>query len=79
MEEVGEEAVQYFFHLLEKDPKNWHKPVKGILSLVKFYSNEVVNLSCKRALHFQASSYRMVKSICENGSYKLPLENGGVR
>ena len=79
MEEVGEEAVQYFFHLLEKDPKSWHKPVKGILSLVKFYSNEVVNLSCKRALHFQASSYRMVKSICENGSYKLPLENGGVR
>jgi hypothetical protein len=37
-------------------------------------SKEVVNLSCKRGIAFGVQQYQVIKNICSNGSYNLPLE-----
>lgn len=79
MEAIGPGAKEYFFHLLETCPRNWNRPVQGILSLKKSYPKKVIDLSCQRALHFEATGYRVIRNICENGSYQLPLEKEGKR
>lgn len=79
MESIGDKAEKYFFHLVDTYPKNWNRPVQGILSLEKEYSKEVINRSCERALHFEATGYRVIKNICASGSYQLPLEKEGKR
>ena len=79
MKKIGYDAERYFLYLLEKFPKNWNRPVQGILSLTKEYSNEVINRSCERALHFDAGGYRVIKNICKNGCYQMPLEKEGKR
>lgn len=81
MSEIGPYAEQLFFAIKEKNPRDWYRSIQGILSLVKSYPKEVVELSCKRALVYGALSYRVIKNICYNGSYKLPVEfnnNGGI-
>lgn len=48
--------------------------IQGILSLRKNFPPEVIELSCKRAIAYDACKYSTIKNICQNGSYKLPLE-----
>ena len=36
-------------------------------------SDEVIDLACKRALHFGICSYSMTKKMIENNSHNLPL------
>ncbi len=74
MAEIGEFAEHFFLFLIRQNPNCWGRVIKGILSLVKNYSNEVINLACKRAIAYDVHTYKMVKSICETGSYKLPVE-----
>ena len=74
MSEIGPYAEQLFFAAIERHPRDWNKIIQGILSLVKSYPKEVVELSCKRALAYGALSYRIIKNTCYNGSYKLPVE-----
>ena len=74
MAEVGSFAEQLFFLIVQKRPKDWTRPISGILSLTKIYSKEVVNLSCKRGVAFGVQQYQVIKNICGNGSYTLPLE-----
>jgi hypothetical protein len=74
MAAIGQYAEQLFFSLLENKKQGWTRPVQGILSLTKKYSSEIINLSCQRALAFGAYEYQMIKNICQNGSYHLPLE-----
>ena len=74
MAEVGNFAEQLFFLIVQKRPKDWTRPISGILSLTKSYSKEVVNLSCKRGVAFGVQQYQVIKNICGNGSYTLPLE-----
>ena len=71
---VGPYAEQLFFAIVENQPKDWGQSVRGILSLLKKYPGDVVNLACKRALVFNVYKYQTVKNICENGAYKLPAE-----
>lgn len=71
---VGTYVEQMFFFILKQQKNCWQRPVSGILSLSQKHSSEVVNLACKRALSYQVSSYQTIKNICENGSYKLPIE-----
>jgi len=71
---IGEDTGQLFLLIIKKHPNEWNKITQGILSLVKIYSEEIVNLACKRALAFQICRYRIIKNICENGSYNLPLD-----
>lgn len=74
MAQIGEYAEQVFFRIIDERPNDWSRPVQGILSLIKRYPKEVVNLSCKRALAFGAYQYQTIKNICFNGSYVLPVE-----
>ena len=74
MSEVGSHAEQLFFAIAEKQPKDWGRPIYGILSLLKHYPKDIVNSACKRALAFKVYKYQTVKNICANGSYILPLE-----
>lgn len=73
MSKVGPFAEQLFLVMCENN-NYWLRAAQGILSLTKRYSAEVVNLACKRALAYQAYYYRVVKSICEKGTYNLPVE-----
>ncbi|MFH1645899.1 MAG: IS21 family transposase [Candidatus Omnitrophota bacterium] len=74
MAQIGEFAEQIFFLLVERCPRDWSRPVQGILSLTKSYASEVINLSCKRALSYGVHQYQIIKNICSNGSYALPVE-----
>ena len=74
MESIGTYAGKYFNVVLGKNPKTWNRSIQGILSLTKTYPKEVVDRACQRALYYEATGYRVIKNICENGSYHLPLE-----
>jgi transposase len=74
MAEVGPYAEQLFFLAVQNHPREWARTVQGILSLLKTYPKEILELSCKRALAFGVYQYQIVKNICTNGSYLLPVE-----
>jgi transposase len=74
MSEIGPSAEQLFFAIIEDQPGDWGKSVRGILSLQKKYPTNIVELACKRALAFNVYKYQTVKNICENGAYALPVE-----
>jgi hypothetical protein len=76
MREVGDDADKLFLLLVAEYPHQWNRITQGLLSLVKKFSKEVVNLACRRALAFGVIQYKTIKNICANGSYKLPLEWG---
>ena len=74
MSEIGPFAQQVFFIIVENAPQDWTRPVQGILSLLKSFPKEVVELACKRAIAFNACKYQVIKNICNNGAYNLPVE-----
>jgi transposase len=74
MAQIGNYCQQLFFLILEEHPRDWHRPVAGIISLKKQYSNDVIEASCKRACYYGITQYSIIKNICHNGSYLLPLE-----
>ncbi len=73
MAKIGENTLKVYQTLVDKYPYNWQRMSSGILSLSKRFSPDVVEKACKRALAFNAVQYRKIKSICESGSYNLPL------
>lgn len=74
MEELGNYGSLIFAYIIKEKPHMWHRTIKGILSLKKIYSKDIVNLSCKRALHYGISNYSKIASICKSGAYMAPLE-----
>lgn len=76
MAQIGSFAEQIFFGLLAHKKGCWSRPIQGILALVKNYTPEIVNRSCQRALAYGAYDYQVIKRICQNGSYVLPVEWG---
>ena len=74
MADVGPYAEQIFFMIIEKYPHEWSRTVQGILSLAKRYPKDIINLACKRAIAFGVCQYQVIKRICFNGSYNLPVE-----
>ena len=74
MAAIGPYAEQMFFLVIEKQPDDWARTVQGILSLTKSYPKDIVNLACKRAIAFGVYKYQVIKRICLNGSYNLPIE-----
>jgi len=71
---IGPYAEQVFFLIIEKQPQDCSRTVQGVLSLAKTYPKEIVNLACKRAIAFGVHQYQVIKRICHNGSYSLPVE-----
>ena len=74
MNNIGNHAGQLFLFIITKQPRDWHRTVKGILSLTKKFSSNVVDLACKRALAYGVTQYRAIKNICSTGCYHLPVE-----
>lgn len=74
MLEMGEHAQALFEVLIKEQPYHWLQTVKGILSLRKRFDDVTINLSCRRALSYGAIHYRQLKSICESGCYRLPID-----
>jgi len=71
---VGEYAEQLFLMILKRYTRTWSRPVSGILKLARDYSNNIVNLACKRGVAFGVCDYQIIKNMCQNGSYNLPCE-----
>jgi transposase len=74
MAQIGVYAEQLFFLIVQNHPKDWNRTVQGILSLKKTYPKEVIEAACRRALSFGVVRYSVIKNICHNGSYRLPVE-----
>jgi len=74
MAEIGPYAEQFFFMVVERHPHDWGRTIQGVLSLLKGFPKEIIDLSCKRAIVFGVCQYQIIKNICSNGSYNLPLE-----
>jgi transposase len=74
MASIGKYAQQLFFLILSENKSFWSQSVKGILSLVNHYPVEVVEKACRRALVFNTFTYQIIKNICENGAYDLPID-----
>lgn len=74
MAEIGPYAEQIFFLVVQQHPRDWSRTVQGISSLTKNYPKDIVDLACKRAVAFKIYQYQIIKNICSNGSYNLPIE-----
>ena len=74
MKDIGNFAEQLFFLMIDKHPKDWTRYINGILSLKKIYSQNIIELACKRAIAYDAFNYSIIKNMCKNGSYKLPVD-----
>jgi len=74
MAQIGPYAEQLFFLIVQDNPRDWGRTIRGILSLLKDYTKEIVELACRRAIAFKALKYQTIKNILQNGSYNLPLE-----
>jgi transposase len=75
MKNIGDYASQLFSLLLDKQPNHWYNTAQGILSLQKKFSNQIIDSACNRAIIYGAIKYRQIKSICESGSYNLPISH----
>jgi len=73
MQELGEDALNFFLIVVKQKPQEWYRIAKGILALKKQYSPQIINLACKRALYFNILTYSKIKTICQSGCYNLPL------
>ena len=71
---IGEYAHNFMLELENIKPRHWHEMIRGILHLCRFYDNQAINLSCKRALSYGAISYQEVKTIIEKKLYCLHEE-----
>lgn len=74
MIEMGR-SCEMMLNLIKQNQNDWHRSVKGILSLRNYYSNESINKACGRAIHYGINSYSKIKSILENNCYELPLND----
>jgi len=74
MAQIGSYAEKMFYRIVKDRPNHWGRTVKGILSLKGRYPKSIIEAACRRAYYFGAASYQIVKRICRNGTYSLPLE-----
>lgn len=73
---VGPYTVQIIQELLRLRayPEQAYRSCAGVLSLAKGYGNERLERACQRAIYYQATSYRLVRSILERELDRLDLE-----
>jgi hypothetical protein len=75
MRSLGEATEILFSKIVKEHPQDWYRIVKGILNLRKQYSDDVIDLTSKRALAFGITHYRKIKGICDSGCYHLPISD----
>ena len=74
---VGPFTRQLFEQLLGAHtyPESTYRTCAGILSLLKKYGPDRLERACQRALYYQATTYRLVKTILERELDRLDLES----
>ena len=73
MRDIGNHSYAFYLEVKEKHKQDWYRVIKGVISLRKTYSDEIIDLACKRALHYGIYSYIIIKRILENNCFNLPL------
>jgi transposase len=73
MEHIGEHTKSLFALIVKENPNAWYRIVLGILNLRKTYSDQIIELACRRALYFSITQYSKIRSICSSGCYNLEL------
>ena len=63
MRKIGDNSYAFYLEIKDKHKRDWYRAVKGIINLRKTYSDEIIDLACKRALHFGIYSYSRIKKI----------------
>ena len=58
-------------------PTYYHNKI-NFLSLNKIYDSNVIDKACKRALFYETLKYSVIKNICGNGAYNLPLDTNNI-
>ena len=71
---IGPFAHQYFEQVLLKQDSYWFRAVRNILGMQKIYGSKRVNLSLKRALHFNVLNIPTIRNICEKKLYLFDQE-----
>ena len=58
---IGPNTLKLFDATVSRQPKYWTRTIKGILSLTKLYSNDVIEKSCTRAMAYELAEIRQLK------------------
>ena len=78
MQEIGEFAGKMLSFVREQQSRgDWGRTIKGILSLRKLYSDEILDKACQRALYYGVYTYSKIKVIIKNNCHNLPLPKVG--
>jgi hypothetical protein len=70
MNEIGEDAKDFFSSIKNLKPNSYTRTISGILHLRDKYTNEIINQSLKRASLYGVYNYLSIKKIIEDGLYK---------
>jgi hypothetical protein len=73
MASMGNNCAAMVKYIQQEHKREWHRAVKGIINLRKFYSDKIIDKACYRALHYGIASYSKIKKILESNCYDLPL------
>ncbi len=75
---MGSNCAVILAQIQRAHKKDWHRTAKGIIKLRQFYSDEVIDRACLRAIHYGVTSYSKIKKILENNCYNLPLGGNNI-
>lgn len=77
MRDIGSNGSLMLEYLEKNNKSSWYRTARGIVSLRKDYSDELIDKSLKRALYYGVTSYKKISDILENHCYDLPLPKEG--
>ena len=77
MQKIGNNCSLLLESLQQSHSKDWQRCARGIISLRKVYSDELIDKACHRALHYSISSYSKIKNILNSNAVNLPLSGLG--
>jgi len=69
MAQIGKHSHEFFRQLLLHRSKDWARVVRGILGLAKEHSPQAINLSLKRALHYEVRDLTTIRQIIKKRLY----------
>lgn len=78
LKRMGYNCAQMLAYLQQEHKRDWHRTAKGVIKLRQFYSDELIDKACLRAMHYGAVCYSKIKKILESNSYALPLSENSA-
>jgi hypothetical protein len=78
LKRIGDNCAQMLTYLQQEHKRDWYRTAKGIVRLRQFYSDDLIDKACLRAMHYGAVGYGKIKKILESNSYALPLNENSM-